>query len=298
MIGANQGVKCLGKRISAATMDLVWEWIKHLARPYPRHLRDMGYVEESRNLAARQDRCRAAWQPHLECTRSLILEAADRCCRFERALIVGSGLLFDIPSADLSRRFREVILVDILHPWRVRKAVHSFDNVRLASVDITGAVEKVHAATAAGRGLDVSVCRPDFFLDDDVDLVVSVNLLSQLPVIPNGYVARRHHGLAPGAIREFSRRLVIGHLDWLASFACNVCLVSDLERLYCDGEDVVEREESLWGVNLPGEGREWIWELAPRPEIEWSRDIRHRVVGYAEFPKHAWRKRRQEFVGE
>ena len=96
------------------TIDLVWEWIKHLATPFPRHLRDMGYVEESRNLAARQDRCRAAWQAHLECTRSLILEAADRCRRFDKALIVGSGLLFDIPTAELSQRFRDVVLAG--HP--------------------------------------------------------------------------------------------------------------------------------------------------------------------------------------
>ena len=78
------------------------------------------------------------------------------------------------------------------------------------------------------------------------------------------------------------------HLDWLCSFPGTACLVTDLERL-CYGErGLASREQSLWGVELPEGGREWLWELAPKPEMYFHLDVRHRVGGYASFPKRAW----------
>ena len=78
------------------------------------------------------------------------------------------------------------------------------------------------------------------------------------------------------------------HLDWLCSFPGTACLVTDVERL-CYGDcGLVSREESLWGVALPQGGRDWLWDLAPRPEMYFHLDVRHRVGGYASFPKRAW----------
>jgi hypothetical protein len=287
MIGVSSSVK-REAGVPVLAWGSVWDWVKYLATPFPGHLRDMGYARELRQLGSRKERCQAAWRPHLERTRSLILEAVDRCSRYDKVVIVGSGLLFDIPVAELSKRFREVTLVDILHLWQVRTAVSAYSNVRLHPVDITGVVKEVHAAARGGGALQMSECKPEFFLNDGIDLVVSANILSQLPVLPNGYASRWLNRRSPEQVKGFSRGLVINHLDWLASFTGNVCLIADLERLHCDGEKVVRREQSLWGVELPEGGQEWMWELAPRPEIEWNRDIRHRVVGYAEFPKRVW----------
>jgi hypothetical protein len=99
--------------------------------------------------------------------------------------------------------------------------------------------------------------------------------------------------LANGQIRKFSRRLVEAHLNWLAAFPGAVCLIADLERLKCDGPKIVGREGSPWGVDLPEERREWFWDLASRPEMDFEYDVRHRVAGYAEFPKQAWLERVQ-----
>ena len=88
-------------------------WIDYLASPVPRHLRNMGYVREMKALRARRNRCRAAWRPHLERTRALVLEAAAQCERRRNALIVGSGLLYDVPLTELSRQFDSVVLVDM-----------------------------------------------------------------------------------------------------------------------------------------------------------------------------------------
>ena len=236
------------------SFGLMWDWIRYLVTPFPRHLRAMGYARGLRQLSSRGQRCRTAWQPYLVRSRSLILEAAGYCERNEKALPLGSGPLFDIPVAQLSWRFREVILVDILHFWRVRSVVRRYPNVRLQCLDVTGIAKEVYTMGRSGRALDVPEYKPDFFLQDGFDLVVSANILSQLPLSPLRYASRRENRPIPRQVRAFARRLVVNHLDWLASFAGNVCLISDLERLYCDGENVVCRERSLWGVDLPQGG--------------------------------------------
>ena len=271
----------------------MWDFIKHLATPVPRYLKDMGYVRGMKDLDARGHRCRADWQPHVMRSRALIIEAAEYCNRADKALILGSGPLFDVPVAELSWRFREVVLVDVLHLWRVRSALRRYPNVRLECLDVTGVVKQVHAMAHSGRALEVPDYKPDFFLEDGYDLVVSANILSQLSLPPVRYASRCKNQSAPDQAEAFSRRVVINHLDWLASFSGNVCLMSDLERLYCNGDDIVRREVSLWGIDLPRGGREWLWELAPRPEMEADCDVRHRVAGYAAFPKQVWIERRK-----
>ena len=193
--------------------------IKNLVSPIPRHLKAMGYVRELTGMDSRRKRCRMAWQPHLERTRSVIMEAAGLCGEKEKVLIVGSGLLFDIPLAELSRQFRQVVLADILHLGKVRRRAGQYPNVRLEQLDVTGVVEHVYAL-ARGEGAErLPERKPAFFIEDGFDLVVSANLLSQLPVRPNAYLSRRMKGLENGMLHEFSLRLVENHLDWLASFS-------------------------------------------------------------------------------
>ena len=263
-------------------------WLDYLAVPVPRHVRQMGYVRELRALRARRNRCRNAWHPHLEHTREVLLEAAARCERHGSALVVGSGLLFDVPLEELSRQFGSVVLVDIVHAWSVHREASRFSNVRLVPLDVTGAVERCHALARRRSPAPLPQRSVECFVGERFDLVASVNVLSQLPVVPNGYMSRRIRSLTEAQTREFSRALVTNHLDWLCSFPGIACLITDLERL-CYGDcGLVSREESLWGVALPEGGRDWLWDLAPRPEMYFHLDVRHRVGGYASFPKRAW----------
>lgn len=84
---------------------LLSDSMQYLASPVPYHLRAMGYLVELKELGARRNRCQSAWRPHLETTRALILEAAQCCAEKGKALIIGSGLLFDIPLVELSQRY-------------------------------------------------------------------------------------------------------------------------------------------------------------------------------------------------
>ena len=263
-------------------------WFDYMSSPVPRHLRQMGYVRELRALRARRNRCRSAWHSHLEHTRAVILDAATQCEQRRTALVVGSGLLFDIPLEELSRQFESVMLVDIVHAWSVHREAARFSNVRLLPLDVTGVVERCHALARRRAPARLPQRPVDCLAGERFDLVASVNVLSQLPVVPNGYMSRRIRSLTEAQTREFSRALVTNHLDWLCSFPGIACLITDLERL-CYGDcGLVSREESLWGVALPEGGRDWLWDLAPRPEMYFHLDVRHRVGGYASFPKRAW----------
>ena len=263
-------------------------WFDYMSTPVPRHLRQMGYVRELRALRARRNRCRSDWSSHLEHTRAVILDAASQCEQHRTALVVGSGLLFDIPLEELSLRFENVVLVDIVHAWSVHRQAVRFSNVRLLPLDVTRVVERCHALARRRSAAPLPQRTVDCLVGEDFDLVASVNVLSQLPVVPNGYMSRRIRSLTDARTREFSRALVTNHLDWLCSFPGVACLVTDLERL-CFGDcGLVSREESLWGVALPEGGRDWLWDLAPRPEMYFHLDVRHRVGGYASFPKRAW----------
>ena len=277
-----------GAPVRSMAIQTIRAWSDYLANPAPRHVRQMGYVRELRALRTRRNRCRDAWQPHLEHTRAVLLESAAQCEQRRSALIVGSGLLFDVPLAELSRQFESVVLVDIAHLWCVHRQAARFPNVRLVPLDVTGVVERCHAMARERSEAPLPQRPVECFAGEHFDLVASINVLSQLPVAPNGYLSRRIQSLTGARIGEFSRALVHNHLDWLCSFEGVACLVTDLERLHVDDCRTVSREASLWGIQLPDGGRTWLWDLAPRPEMHVDVDVRHRVVGYSSFPKPIW----------
>ena len=62
---------------------MIAELLRYLVTPCPRYVRAMGYLHEQVSIKARHDRCRRAWEPHLERTRNVI-RAATRQCRKRR----------------------------------------------------------------------------------------------------------------------------------------------------------------------------------------------------------------------
>ncbi len=119
-------------------------WFSSHTRTAPKYAYAMGYVHGLRHLHARGRRCRLVWTPHVEHSRALILEAAQQCAKHERVLVIGSGPLYDVPVAQLSWRFAEVVLADIVHLRRVRQKVRGYKNVRLVTIDVTAMGEALY----------------------------------------------------------------------------------------------------------------------------------------------------------
>ncbi len=229
----------------------------------PRHVRVMGYLDEIIAIGARYRQVREDWAPHLERSKAIVRQAIAQSEPRRTAVIVGSGRLLDVPLAELAAAFERVVLVDIVHVGEARRASRQFGNVELASLDVTQVGEAVYHVGPEGGPLPSS--RPTFFHDDPrVDLVASLNLLSQLPYTPCNYL-RRWNRFADRDLEDFSRQLIEAHLTFLARFTGTVCLIADREYLTLDAEDrVVDTRGALHGVELPWPGEEWIWRLAPR----------------------------------
>jgi hypothetical protein len=245
------------------------EWLQYLTTPCPRHLRRLGYLKQMIGMQARHQRCRDAWGPHLRRTRQLILEAADACPGRGKVVILGSGLLLDVPVGELSGIFDEVVLVDILHMPIVRREVAGLANVRLHTHDITGVVE------ALSRGQTPRPGSADLSADlgaDGADLVVSCNILSQLGVLPEP--------LSPG----ISVTLMQAHVDALNRHGGTVCLITETAHRLMDGGVEVESSDPLAGVEIPEalkiNIKKWDWDFAPRPERHRRYDLIHSVEGF------------------
>ena len=258
---------------------MLGEWFTYLTTPCPRYLREMGYLRELVGIRSRYRRCRGPWANHLENCRKLIIEAAAACHRRRRAVILGSGYLHDVPLAELSGLFDQVTLVDLVHPRAARRLARRYPNVGFVEHDLTGVLRALHFVVEEGGE---ALPRPGLgaLPGDGADLVVSANLLSQLPLLPRKYLER--HGYSEG-IGDFSRALVQCHLSDLAAFPGIACLIADIERLTVEDDEVVASEDPLYGVPLPYRGREWIWNIAPRPEADRRRDFRHRVLGVVDL---------------
>lgn len=269
---------------------MLFEWLQYLTTPCAKHLRALGYPQEIIATQARYRRCKAAWRPHLDNTKATILESAAAARGNSCAVILGSGSLLDVPLAELSQGFKEVILVDILHlPWVKRRGLR-YPNVRFHAMDVTGVCETLvgeieRERMGQGRRPKLPQVLPAPLADSlevaAIDFLASVNLLSQLPIVPCAYLEKHCPACSDAERESFARALIRNHLLWLKASAEQVCLITDLERVICDLEGCeVQREGALPGATLTDPQREWHWDISPCPEAYPEHSVRHHVAGF------------------
>ena len=251
-----------------------WAW---LATPCSGPARRLGLAAESVAIAFRHRRCARAWAPHLERCKALVLEAARACPGRARAVVLGSGPLLDVPLAELSGLFGQVVLADAVHPRVARCAARALPNVELLEFDATGLHAELAALCRAGRG-PLPVPGPPLLPGPRPDFLVSLNLLSQLAIRPLAALRRSLIDPDEAALQALARGLIEAHLAWLPEAADRVCLVTDHRREVRGAGGVLESADLLHGAALPP-GRDWEWLLAPRPEARPDADVVHHVRG-------------------
>ena len=259
---------------------MILEWLESALTPCAKPMRDLGYRTELIAIGARYRRCRAAWAEHLARSRRAVETAIARAPGRDTAMILGSGRLLDVPLPALASAFRRVILVDAVHPLSVRLIARRYPNVELRSEDITGAIAALHRLNP-GDALPAARSFAPIH-GSAVDLVVSLNLLSQLGVLAAEWIERR---LGPGSAataEALAAGLVRAHLADLARCQAAVCLITDIEwlRVGANGA-VLERESSIFGVEAPPAAEAWTWRIAPAPETDpVISELRRVIVAY------------------
>lgn len=253
---------------------MLLDWLQYLTTPAPKDFRRVGFVRDSIWLLSRSRRCRAAWQSHLSHSRELVTDVVAGLRERRTVVVLGSGLLDDVPLETLAGSFKDVVLVDVVHPWPTRAAMRRHRNVRLVEFDLSGCVDWM-----LGRTGDLGPVLPEICLASDVDLVISANVLSQLPILPLDWFEARG-GLPP----DLGGRIVSAHLDGLAALETRVCLVTDISQVETDrAGEIIDRSDLLHGVGLGIPDREWDWELAPFGEAERGSRLVHRVCGFRDW---------------
>ncbi|MBK8164772.1 MAG: class I SAM-dependent methyltransferase [bacterium] len=270
--------------------DMLHEIFTYLTTPCPAYVRRMRYLYEIIAMRARYQRNRAAWQPHLENTRAFILAAAEQCEARDSVAVYGAGLLLDVPLAELASRFREVYLLDIVFLREARRKARRHGNVSLVQHDATNVAEALCRGIRQGvRDLP----EPDPTPPECVrraDLVVSLNLMSQLWVLPRAYVRRHREDLEDAQLDAWCGRIVAAHHALLRSLDHHVCLVADRAYVKRDGSRrIVDTGSTIYDLRLPEPDAGWAWDLAPPGEDDRAMST-ELIVG-------AWRHRIHEGPG-
>jgi hypothetical protein len=215
--------------------------------------RRRGFLSEQIAIRHRARRCRSAWQEHLARTRAFTAERLPEHGR--EVVVLGSGHLHDVDIGALSERFEHIVLVDAVHPVEVRlRALLSRGRIACMAHDLSG-LDRDDPVTA---WIKHSHAMTD--LVERADLVVSLNLLSQLVVSPVRRWAGRH---ADQDVLKAARMILDGHMALLGC-ASKALLITDAEQRF----DGASWEDLLLGLELPPSEESWIWQLAPADEAE------------------------------
>jgi len=252
---------------------MLFEAFTYLTTPCEPQLLSMGYLKELIATEARYRRCRAAWMPHLDRTKAAIEDAAHASDGRKKVIVLGAGILSDIPLQFLAERFETVELVDLCFLRRTRRANRHLTNIMWRTADFTGIAEQVAKGAAP---------KPPFPLQVDLtdpDLVISANVLSQLPLVPLDFLRRNNPAVDEASLEQLGANIVRHHLAHLQTSPGVICLITEVERIFHDGDQKTATEDPLFGVVPKIEGEEWFWDLAPLGEIRDDFVIRNRVQG-------------------
>ncbi|WP_127470773.1 hypothetical protein [Thiomicrorhabdus aquaedulcis] len=240
---------------------MIWEYWQHLTTPTAIVLaKEMGFLKESIALASRAKRCKATWNPHYQNCQASIVQAVQRSVGRRSVLIFGAGSLRDIPLAYLAQQFHQVILVDLVFLKSARAQAQSFDNVVLIEHDVTESLQGFYTQ-------QTHVEQPQAWLNDaSIDLVISLNLITQLPLIPVRWLLS-HGALTELQADKLAKKIIYGHLHYLKQFAGEVCLIADEYGVEYDkaGKET-DKVDPWWGIEPPKAVQNWSWELMPLGE--------------------------------
>jgi hypothetical protein len=244
-------------------MNMRFDLIATLTTRLSPPLRALGYLDETLAMRRRARANHDAWQPHLENTRRFVLASAEKCRSRNKIVILGSGLLLDVPLAELAGMFREVVLADVVCLPEVSKCIKGHRNVRFIEYDVTGVAGPLYRNVRGGAS---ALPEPAATIVEhgDADLIVSLNILSQLWVVPRAYAARHLRNIPSELVEDWCGQTVEAHYAALRALDCDVCLVGDHEYVKRDDKgDIISRGSTVYDLKLPEPDASWTWNIVP-----------------------------------
>jgi hypothetical protein len=261
------------------------EVFHYLTAGATRIARRSGLLTQSVGLWSRARRRKPEWADHYRHCHAAVRRAMADAPRGGTVLILGSGLVEDVPIIDLAAGFDAIILVDIVHLKPVRRRLlrdpRLAEKLRFVTHDLTGVLHAITDQKALPFAAPNVIT--DLIDEHGPALVISAMCLSQLPRAVEALLASS--SISAVEIAAICRAVVQRHIDALRNAPSDVVLLSDrtFTRTEADGSQC-NPEDMLWGVPLPKPDSSWIWHVAPKGEISGGISFHHQVGAWN------WRK--------
>ena len=243
------------------------EFVKYLTTPASRYARELGYLKESIAFEARAQRHWKMWESHFQNSQDLITQQSEKIRKNRSIWILGSGSLYETPWKFLAGEGYRLKLVDVYHPPRIKKLVKSFSNIQYLEMDVTGFDD----LSPLQKVLLKNPMVPPLTIHPE-DLIVSCNMLSQLPICPLQYLSKNTEISAEEKI-QWARKIQSHHWRWLQSFGCQVLIISDFEIHHLGKNLEVFRIEEQPFRPLAEKLTHWNW--------SWSETCVRKVEAYS-----------------
>ncbi|MGM0542045.1 MAG: hypothetical protein ACQEQR_06360 [Pseudomonadota bacterium] len=231
----------------------------------------MGFLKEAIAMGARSKRWQQQWDAHYVKSKETIVSATHRAVQKRTVLVFGAGSLNDIPLSYLSSQFSKVILVDLVFLNPARRLASKYSNVELIEHDVTESLDWLYQ----GQTL---VQAPTVWLDDrSIDLVISLNLITQLPIIPVRWLIDEFD-LSETETDIVGKQLIFAHLRYLKEFTGEVCLIADRVEIQLDSQGIELNRFDPWrDIEQPKADLYWEWQVMPLGEMKRSKSQKNLV---------------------
>ncbi|MEH6632199.1 MAG: hypothetical protein V7776_15370 [Halopseudomonas aestusnigri] len=243
----------------------------------------LGYLHEAIAIDSRRRRCRSAWTDHLQNSQKAIIKAVEKAENRNRIVILGAGAGYDVPLEFLLTKFKEIHLVDVVFLRPILKLAKTHSQITLVEIDTTGVINQLPGGKKGPIIISQLSPAPPREVLTGADLVISCNLMSQLPInIKNKLVTL-------GAVEDskevelFCRSILTSHLSWLEDCDAPVLLLADLEQHFVPKNQMNEKpikENALLGVVFDNVDQSWLWNIAPCPEVDKDYSLKHLVGSF------------------
>jgi hypothetical protein len=157
-----------------------------------------------------------------------------------------------------------VVLIDIVCLPEVLRHIKRYDNVKFFQRDVTNIAEALYRNVISSR-YELPYAEPVIpEIGKDTGLVISLNILSQLAVIPRAYALKKIPGITKDSAGGWCRKIIEAHYAFLASLSSNVCLVADCQYTKRDrAGGIAAQGSTVYGMPLPEPDDSWVWNIAP-----------------------------------
>jgi len=230
---------------------------------YKHLLRKMGYRADQQGIMNRYLSEHTGWEKHLSMTRKFVMNALSARPAGNTVAILGSGWLLDVPVEYLTQTFRNIIMVDVLHPPQIKHKLSQYQNVQLIEQDISGYLQPVWEFVQQNKkkkhpDLPDSIAPGIFQPEIPADTYVSVNLMNQLDMLLSDYI-KKHLPFEEAELMKLRQKIQQTHLNFLEQH--DSILITDYEELIINQENKLKEIKPLIYCKLPPctNTEKWRW---------------------------------------